>query len=499
MRLSLNNIIYIYNKEKNKAFNAFAGKKYNKCLEHIITAASIASHFNWIYTDDELENLLKNLSSKIIPASSYPVTPNRRYIFYDFQALDNCCLTQQYLRALISFDAEILYIPEKLKESRAKSIIKELSSYPKARILEVNHEMTLVERIRALYKEIVAFKPEKIFIQIEPSSAVAVTLFNAFPNVPKYFIDLADHLFYLGKSCSNYFFEFRNRGCAVAINKRRIFADQLLLLPYYPIIENHDFLGFSFNNTLDKVVILSGGNYNKISGKDCTYFKIVQRLVSENPSSILLYAGIGIDTTFQDFISRNKLGDKIKLLGFRKDINEVIKHCDIYLNTYPFSGGLMCQYAAINGKPILAYNTQNRESDFVETIICDNTNIKITRTNIEDFHKEANKLINDKEYRCLKGQELHNCIISPDQFNSLLYKFLYNKMQFKQFKSIDVDYEGIIDRCLYLQNNSSYSFRWLIIRKFGFKSIILLPKIFFLILPLLLHPLVIINKLREKL
>lgn len=497
MKLNKSDIIKAYELTKHLATKAYLKNNYNKSLEHISTAARIASSFNWIYTDDELENLLQALSSSIIPTTNYPISPNGRYVFYDFQAFDNCCLTQQYLRALISYNVEILYIPERLIKSRSKAIINELLTYPKARILEIDDKMTSVERIRAIYNEINAFRPEKIFMQIEPSSAVAVTIFNAFPNVPKYFIDLADHLFYLGRSCANYFIEYRNRGCSVSINKRNLLPEQILLLPYYPVIDKYDFLGFPSCVTSDKVVIFSGGNYYKIGGKDATYFKILKRLLSENPSLIILYAGIGIDTQFEEFIRINNLGTRIKLLGFRKDINEVIKHCDIYLNTYPFSGGLMCQYAASNCKPILAYNTQNRESDFVETIICDNSSIKITQTNLEDFHQEANKLINNKKYRYLVGKSIHDCIIKPEEFNNSLHNLISNNTNSKAFKMIDICYDEFFDRYLYLQNNGSYSFKFQIIRNFKIKSIILFPKIVFSSLPLLLHPNLIIKKLRE--
>lgn len=497
-KLSLKDVIAVYKKIKKAAVLAYEQANYNQCIKHVETAAKVAGSFNWIYTDDDLENILHAISGKIISNHDSVGVIKGRYVLYDFQALDNSCLTQQYLRALVSFNAEILYIPEKLSKNRAQSIINELSSYPKARIFEVNDSLSIVEKIKTIYNEIIAFKPEKIFMQLAPSSAMAVVLFNAFPNITKYFIDLTDHVFYLGESCADYFIEFRNRGCTVAIEKRQISYDRIFLLPYYPIISESAFFGFPSTITTEKVVVFSGGSFYKVYGEDGMYFKILKRLIKENPNVIVLFAGMGVKTKFNKFIERNKLQEKVLLLDFRKDINEVFRHCDIYLNTYPFSGGLMCQYAAVNGKPILAYNTENRESDFVETIICDNTDIKITHTSLDDLFEEAKRLIDDQRYRQNKGNELKDNLQSPEKFNKDLLTLISSNRNLYLHKKVEVDYTGIIDRCLYLQNNDSYFFKSLIIKVFRLKTIVQFPKVLILTLPLLLNPRIILDKLYQK-
>ena len=57
-------------------------------------------------------------------------------MFYDVFALDNKGLTQQYLRALISWRVKILFIFEGSDLSKSKKIIKELNSYSKAEVLD---------------------------------------------------------------------------------------------------------------------------------------------------------------------------------------------------------------------------------------------------------------------------------------------------------------------------------------------------------------------------
>lgn len=53
-----------------------------------------------------------------------------------------------------------------------------------------------------------------------PWAMEAITAFHAFPNVRKYLINLTDHAFWLGTSCTDYLVEFRNYGINVSRSKR---------------------------------------------------------------------------------------------------------------------------------------------------------------------------------------------------------------------------------------------------------------------------------------
>ena len=100
----------------------------------------------------------------------------------------------------------------------------------------------------------------------------------------------------------------------------------------------------------------------------------------------------------------------------------------------------MANYAAYCAKPIL-----ERESligSVVEDIFPKNVNsVKITFTDLEDYYKEANKLIKDKEYRIWKGNILSNAIITPDEFN-LELRYLINNHKNRSInnsKRIDIN------------------------------------------------------------
>lgn len=476
--LSISHIKKVFNCAKNKAKKTYNSGNYDKCLENISFAAHIAFRFNWIYKDDDLEYLLKKISEQVLPKYSSNVSGNDRFVFYDFLTRDNRGLTQQYIRAFISWNVKFIYIAENIDESLSSTILKELRQYDKVTIIVVNNRDSYIERIKKLYKTISDFRPDKIFLQLGPWSAYAVTLFNAFPTIPKYYIDLTDHSFNLGVSCIDYIIEFRNRGVTIANEKRGIPIDRILIQPYYPIVTESDFKGFPFEIRSEDVIIFSGGEYYKIVGDDNLYFTLLKELLEKNQFLKVVFATPSVDyPLLDDFIKSNNYQNRVFILGFRKDISQVFKHSDIYLNTYPFSGGLMCQHAAISGVPIIAYNKIEYKFDFMESIICDNSDIHITYSNVDDFLNEANKLINDKTYRQNKGNELKQNIVTPVIFNESLRTIITSNTTIIIPRKIQINYNLITNKFLD-KANKTYGFDNWVYKQLKIKALFVLPILF---------------------
>ena len=125
---------------KYKANQAFQNGQYEECLQLIRHCATIAQQFNWIYTDDELENLLKDISIKIITTSSEPYIPvKNRVVLYD----DFCrsfILALQYIDALLAAGKEVIYITIKHQTSNFSTILSLLEEkYPTVKIIALQH------------------------------------------------------------------------------------------------------------------------------------------------------------------------------------------------------------------------------------------------------------------------------------------------------------------------------------------------------------------------
>ena len=111
MNIKLNEIKNIFSYIKKITQNNIDKKNWDEALSNIEVAAKIANNFNWIYSDEELENFLEEISRNILIEIKFQ--PNSdKIIFYDSWGLVNRGLTLQYLRAFQKAKFQIFYIFE---------------------------------------------------------------------------------------------------------------------------------------------------------------------------------------------------------------------------------------------------------------------------------------------------------------------------------------------------------------------------------------------------
>ena len=168
MNLTKEYILSCYDKTKRLAKKSFEKGRYNRSLKYINIAARIAYQFNWIYRDDDLEELLANISKQTISKRNHYTPIENRYVLYVASMIDNRGEIQQYLRALIACEGELLVIVEKYGKEAAATIA-EIKAYPKAKIYALQGDETDVEsNAQKLYDKIVNFRPSKLFMHLRP-------------------------------------------------------------------------------------------------------------------------------------------------------------------------------------------------------------------------------------------------------------------------------------------------------------------------------------------
>lgn len=452
MVLTKHDLLNEYNIFKKEAFIKFNKGEYLNTLNYIELCAKLAYSYNFIYHDDELEILLSKISYIILPK---PTFENRsRFVFYDYFGFDNQGLTQQYLRALISWNVEFLYILETGEQFQStSSILKELKEYSKAEVLILNGGK--FEKIQQAYDSIVQYKPDRAILHFAPWDTIGVCLWSNFENVQKFFINLTDHAFWLGKICSNFIIEFRTYGLNLSIKARGIAQNNLLMLPYYPIQSDSHFGGFELDFT-NKVVGFSGAALHKIYGRNGKFLELIKGALDDNPNFIFLMAGEGYIEPLLTFIKENNFEDRFILLGHRKDIDQVIKNIDIFINTYPISGGLITQLAVLNHKSIISYSSSDLPVNYVEDFLnVDRTKVFTLKDEIQ-FRIEINKLISDKNYREYNSQLYQGCIPTVEEFNSNLFNIIYEPLNYtvKNFHNIPIDFEA--DHSVYLEIENNF-------------------------------------------
>ena len=435
MKFTKEKLTKIYAGIKKLAFKASDKKNYAEALWHINNAAIVVFNFNWIFKDDEIENCLKEISLNVIQKEKQEYKPiKNKYIFYD-QVGNNRVLGLQYLRAITSWDIELLYILEPCRHSIPDSIINEIQSYKKTSIYILPEKIEeQIEKAQELYNIIFNFQAEKVFFHSPAEGAFGVMLWNSLPNeIVRYRIVPGDHHYYLGTNITDYSIGFRSYGLAVDIQKRGYRQEQLLSLPFYPIIFNKDnFDGFPIEMKKDAIILFSGSALSKIYGSDI-YFKIVKYLLDYDQRIILLFAGVGNTSKLTQFIKENNYDSRLFYLGHRNDIYELISRCHIYLGSYPCGGGLMIQYAALCKKPIIQF-TKKINNEIIGHIDVESTlsygeegNLSISHTELDSLFQYAKALINDESYRIKEGERLYKRVIKEEEFNNQLYDIIYSK------------------------------------------------------------------------
>lgn len=445
-------LIKLYEQLVKKAQHFLNKGNIYKAIKCVSSAANFQYYLNSCYSDNRLDEIIKQISFSLHKPDDYYSSNQDVVFFYDSFCLDNRGLTQQYLDALVDCHKyKIVYILEHPINNRGRDTI----NYCKENNIIVNTlpNVTWQNKEQILYDLIWSYRPCAALFHLTPNTFIPFLAFYSFTGIAKYQLNLTDHAFWLGSpDFFDYSYEFRPYGASVSKQKRGYRLSQLILNPYYPWNSKEPFKGFQVA-VANKTVVLSGGSPYKIEGDNGKYYDIVKTILLENPDTVFLYAGGGNLTKLRSFIADNNLEKRMFLLGDRSDINAVFENCDIYLNTYPFGGGLMVQYAAINGKPILMYKCKD-----LEDVICTKNKGAISIETLPELYKEANKLITDIEYRKNRGKYIRSLIAGQDDFRKRFKETFLKFVEPVCCEDIFIDYDAFCDSYVEKLNKNVFGF-----------------------------------------
>lgn len=427
--------------------------KLDLALESLRVACELAHNYYIKLADNDIEYMLNDIGKSLNKCNLSQQDLTKRFVLYDSLAIDNMALTQQYLRALISWEVEFLYIlADESKGKMSKDILNEISSYKKAELFVVPFNLSKVEKICMIQKKIAEYKPNKALLHPHISDVVGVCVWNNFNMITRYLINYADHAFWIGINCSDYVICFGSMGFNASRKLRNIEEKKLLIQPFYPIIQETAFEGLPELDEKYSVKLFSGGRYCKIYGENGEFMEMIAHILKQNPDTVMFFAGNGDERPLKKFIKEHQLGKRWVVMKYRKDLVELLKNMDIYIGTYPLNGGLMAHYAAYCGKPILERNAMN--GSVVEDIFPRQKNLpEVTFDTLDTYYEEANKLIRDKKYRESKGNTLSAALLKPEAFNEelkYLLEFHKNKYSLSTLnlslekmrkQAIDAEYE----------------------------------------------------------
>lgn len=486
-RLTEQDVLHVYSVLMKHAQKSFSKRKYLQSLDYLKVAARWAYNFNYFYADSEAETLLKQISNICLKCISVDNScSEKRFVLLDSFCWDNRGLTQQYLRAMISMNADILYLQTMGDFSRGQNIIRELSEYKKAQIYSFDRlQKKHIEYACVLIEQIQIFQPSKIFLHLLPWDIVALMVCNSINGPLKYNINLTDHAYWMGSTFIDYNIEFRGYGKTVSLEKRGLKSEQLLALPYYPIkSKSTKFQGFPFLKE-ETVKLFTGGSLYKMLGKRDVFFRMMDDILDLSTDTVILVAGFNQSSVFEQKRVQMRHGDRIILIGVREDIDEVFAHCDIYLGTYPFGGGLMSQYAAMNKKPIVAYAESSDTVNHLEGVINHYQDGMKTYTDWHAMLNYVDRLIHDKKYRLQEGVKISQALMTPELFNKTFEEVISTNKILWNWNLEDIDYKSFADDYLELENNYLHGGIKCLLGEMRLKVLFLFPGLIRLCMPVM--------------
>ncbi len=416
-----------YNKLKSIAFKFYEKRRIKESLISIEVACDLMYNFNLLYCDDDIEKLIHTISRVYCHDDNeiYFSPKENKVAFYDYFALDNRGLTQQYLRALMKLGYEILYITHASNNKQTSNILRELDNYNKSNIYFIEGK-NFYRISQEITREIIRYEPKRIFVHTIPNDLGCLLAIDKFEKkIERYLINITDHAFWVGKSFFDYYIEFRNFGYSISSRERKIPESKLCLLPYYPIRNIEDtFEGFPFNEK-DKKIIFSGGSIYKIYGSNF-FLDTVKYILNKYEDTVFLYVGNGDTEYVNDFIKINNFETRFFLISERKDINKIFEKCYFYLNTFPLIGGLMSQYAVLNKKIPVTFHEKDTDWNTVEELLLNIKNIKLSYCEVNEYYEEIDKLIRDQEYKRKKENMLNDLVISSEEFSVRLSSIIHH-------------------------------------------------------------------------
>lgn len=428
-------IVERYIREFNtKAQKAIERNSIDEAYKAIRVSADIQYKWNQRYTDDLLEKCIQEIvkKEKSFPADYDP--KNNVILFYDGFGLDTRGLALIYIKALCDLKYSVIYVvPEKARYQQEQIHKVTAGGNIVFYYLKAECGARLTSEILQAFKK---YQPQTAFFYTHPADVEGCVSFAVMAGkVKRYQINLTDHAFWLGRSAFDCCVEFREYGACISNKYRHIPSDRIKLLHFYPYIDkNIPFEGFPFE-TEGKSILFSGGALYKTYDEKNTYYHMLENVMRSHDDLIFVYAGNG------DTSGLKKLQDKFYKRVFhipeRKDLYAVMKHCTLYLNTYPITGGLMTQYAAIAGRiPLTLLNDCESSLD---GLLLNHEDLCLEFTSVKDLIAEVDRVLENEEYRIKQEEKVKKSVSNENEFRQELSNML-NGMRTKYlYKLYDID------------------------------------------------------------
>lgn len=399
-------------------------KKNEKAIAGLFSLSSMLYLWNQKYKDNDIEQsiilLTEEFRKKVSLKKKIKDNSELCVMFYDSFGDDLRGLAAIYLKALAKLNCRLVYVTCRSAIGK-QPIITGILNDAGASIEYIDTKSRYDKAIREIYDIYSEYQPDVAFEYITPWDIAGIIAFGMFENTCRFIINLTDHAFWSGLNSFDYCIEFRDYGANISEKYRAIPKDKIIKLPYYPYINDDvEFKGFPFD-AAGKKVIFSGGSLYKTLGKNNLYYSMVADILDLNKDIVFLYAGAGDDTELKKLM--RIYPDRVFHIGERNDLIRIMENSYLYLSTYPMTGGLMSQYAAVCG----CFPVTLKHNDDANGILLNEDELGAFFDTKEELIAEVKSLIENPEYKRSKEILLQNSVISEDEFTDELKRIIIHK------------------------------------------------------------------------
>lgn len=405
---------FFLKKIKNIAKKSIEKENFEKAMAAISFAGDYLYQYNQFYTEDELEQYLCIISSKL--KRKYQLQNqfklSQKIVVYDGFGLDTRGVILMYLNALGLNNYQVVYITNKKKKDIIPTITDMCRKYNfEMKFINMDKYLIWVQQLSDLLFEI---KPKAAFFYTTPNDVSGIIAFHMFEGIiDRYLIDLTDHAFWLGKSAADYFLGSRDMSASLQYFQRGIEKQNMIKLGVNLIVnEYNDHTGLPFNPLITDYIFSGGSLYKTLGDSENTYYKIIDYILSKHGNIKFLYAGSGDNSELKKIIE--KYPKRAYQIEERKDFYYLIQNCKLYLNTYPMFGGMMMKYCGLANKIPITLKHDN-DSD---GLLLNQSKCKIEYFSYEELINDVDKLLIDDQYRKKREELLEGSVITEERFKN---------------------------------------------------------------------------------
>ncbi len=223
------------------------------------------------------------------------------------------------------------------------------------------HDLTTVTgglMARAARLREVAADVDQVVLHVSPYDVLPAIAFASWPDRPPIiYVNHLDLLFWVGVSIADVVVSIDARGARHAIERRGVQPQRSLVLPIPVTVPagspSRESARAALRIPPDAVLLLSIGGPHKYAaeGDEPHLLDVVGPVLVGAPSAHLLVAGP--EPHGKWLVAARETGGRVRALGSQLAIDQLYAAADIYLDSYPASGGTTVLEAALYGLPML--------------------------------------------------------------------------------------------------------------------------------------------------